>query len=263
MKIQIYSDIHLEFYKSFPKIEKTADILILAGDIGRINITCFKGFFDYVSSKWEKIFYVLGNHEYYHSKKTFTKLNSSYKLFFEKYSNISLLDRDFELYNNIYFIGCTLWSSYKENTPTNYTNCLKMIKSRNKDNCKISITKDIYNNLHNVDKSWLLETLENLKNENIIKKFVIITHYPCTIEGTSHPKYKNELYKELFATNIDFKNYDSSKYSYYFIAGHTHYSYDFYDEDKGIYHISNQMGYKNEIIKDRTGFNPSGCLRDI
>ncbi len=266
MKIQIYSDIHLEFYKTFPKIDKKADVLILAGDIGRINITCFKTFFDYVSDKWVKIFYVLGNHEYYHSKKTYDKLNTSYKSFFRNYNNITLLDRDVELYEGVYFIGCTLWSIYSKDISRDYTNCLKMIKSVNGDNWKVSITKDIYNDFHYTDKKWLLDTLETLNLNNTqdnLKKYVIITHYPTTIEGTSHPKYKNEIYKEVFATNIEFKNPDIDNYCYYFVAGHTHYSYDFYDEEAGIYHISNQMGYKNEIIKGRTGFDASGCIRDI
>lgn len=35
--IQVISDIHLEFYKSYPKIKPLSKYLFLAGDIGTIN----------------------------------------------------------------------------------------------------------------------------------------------------------------------------------------------------------------------------------
>lgn len=64
MIVQIYSDIHLEFYKSYPKIEKKAKVLILAGDIGKINNNIYTEFMAYINKTWEKTFYVLGNHEF-------------------------------------------------------------------------------------------------------------------------------------------------------------------------------------------------------
>ena len=36
MDIQVFSDIHLEFYNDFPKIDRKADVLFLAGDIGKL-----------------------------------------------------------------------------------------------------------------------------------------------------------------------------------------------------------------------------------
>ena len=35
LKFQLFSDIHLEFYKSFPKLPILTDYLFLAGDIGQ------------------------------------------------------------------------------------------------------------------------------------------------------------------------------------------------------------------------------------
>lgn len=69
MFIQIYSDIHLEFYNTFPKINKKAKYLILAGDIGRICDKNYKEFIDYCSKTWEQTIVILGNHEFYHKKK--------------------------------------------------------------------------------------------------------------------------------------------------------------------------------------------------
>ena len=110
LKFQLFSDIHLEFYKSFPKLPILTDYLFLAGDIGIITLPNYKDFFDYCSSHWKKTFYVLGNHEYY-NKKTYDKMNQKYKDFFDKYDNIHLLDNNtFEL-DDIVIIGSTLWSN--------------------------------------------------------------------------------------------------------------------------------------------------------
>jgi hypothetical protein len=46
-KFQLFSDIHLEYYKSFPIIPKIEKYLILAGDIGKIDTNNYKSFFDY------------------------------------------------------------------------------------------------------------------------------------------------------------------------------------------------------------------------
>jgi hypothetical protein len=104
---QLYSDIHLEFYKSFPKIKPTAEYLFLAGDIGIITQPNFTNFFDYCSENWKHVFYVLGNHEYY-NKKSYSKLNTMYKTLFEKYNNIHLLDNSSYELDNIKIIGSTL-----------------------------------------------------------------------------------------------------------------------------------------------------------
>lgn len=62
MKVQILSDLHLEFGNSI-NLKPNTDLLILAGDIGNITQIGFKDFFEMVSIKWKKIIYVLGNHE--------------------------------------------------------------------------------------------------------------------------------------------------------------------------------------------------------
>jgi predicted phosphodiesterase len=70
--IQVLSDIHLEFYKKFPKFKPLAKYLFLAGDIGTIESKYDQkiiNFLSYCSENWEKTFYVLGNHEFYQTNK--------------------------------------------------------------------------------------------------------------------------------------------------------------------------------------------------
>lgn len=250
---QLYSDIHLEFYKDYPRIPQLKKYLILAGDIGKINSTCFQSFLDYCNSTWEKTFYVLGNHEYYHSRKTYDKLNQEYKELFETYNNIELLDRKKILFQGWEILGCTLWSHYSDDLQDNILSCLDKIKKKDKkQNRNITIDKKDYNMFHLQDKEWLQD------NYNPEKKSIIITHYPTRIKGVSHTMYNKQTIKEkqLFANNINFiPNKDVSLIC---IAGHTHFSYDFTTQ-KNIRYISNQFGYKDELKENITNFNPFGC----
>ena len=67
--IQVLSDLHLEVcrqYASFEVPKTGAEYLILAGDIGRlIDYEPLLGFLEGLVSSYRRIFYVLGNHEFY------------------------------------------------------------------------------------------------------------------------------------------------------------------------------------------------------
>lgn len=125
---QLYSDLHLEYSKNIPKIEPLTNYLFLAGDIGKINTDTFEPFFDYCSSKWEKVFYCLGNHEFYHSFKTFSELRKDYNVFFSKYNNIFLIDNTTYEFENFVVLGNTLWSHPEDDTGLNDFKSINIIK---------------------------------------------------------------------------------------------------------------------------------------
>lgn len=240
-KFQLFSDIHLEFSKkSFPRIPKLANYLILAGDIGKINNPNFKDFFDYCSNNWNKVFYVLGNHEYYHSNKPFNRLNEDYHIFIKQYPNVFLLDNShYDINPNLRLIGSTLWSN--PTTTEGFMDFKKILDVKEHINRKLEISIETFKRLHEESVVYLKSKI--LKND---KNLLVITHFPPSQKNTSHPKYKNQSQsiKDYFASNIidDLPKEHKIKG---WLFGHTHFSTNI-QLSNNIKLIANQMGYPNE-----------------
>lgn len=235
MKFQVFSDLHLELYSDSycPKFDAVTDTLFLVGDIGKLSCKNYKLFMDYVSKTWKQTFYVLGNHEYYHSKKDYVKLNKEYHDFFSSYGNITLLDKKKVIYEGIEIIGLTMWTDISSITDIESLSDFKAIKIKNDKKWTIPMTKEYFIDLHKQEKKWLLE------NYDPTKKTIIVTHFPLMNE-TSHPKFSDSIFKSYFEN--DFKLFNNVQLIN--IYGHTHYSIDKTIEKIRI--ISNQQGYSDE-----------------
>lgn len=215
MKVQIISDIHLEMYsnsfrdfKSIIKKDDECNILFMAGDIGHLEHETFKPFLDYVSSNWEDVYYVLGNHEFYQINKKqsdiipMENLQLLYSSIIDEYPNILLFDEknNFthiwdETNNTLYFVyGNTAWTKCQLTPSSNindvnyiYTNNTECLTNTNLES-KLDYTDDninIYENQYmtSYDKSFVnpyrlikkenqneLHNVENGRKMNDIKK---------------------------------------------------------------------------------------------
>lgn len=303
MKVQIISDIHLEHYPDdlcdfeiIIKPEPGYEILFLTGDIGNIKYKTYKPFLEYVSNNWKEIYYVLGNHEFYSSlkkkhAKTYEDTLLEYRELMLEYWNINLLTEiDDEIHHIwdkdtgiLYFIlGNTGWSFSKFNGDE----IKKYINDAN-----YIYTKDKNNNIKTIDDKWFLnkhieclkkleyntndkyDKMINIENKYADKvndiKYICFTHFPfAEFEKTSHCKYHYQ--------NEELKNYFCNNYSKYYkylnydilIAGHTHYSYEYFTEHYYDHSepeikrfISNQKGYPGDnLLFDNLNFNSSCCF---
>jgi len=283
--IQVISDIHLEFYNSYPKIKPLAKYLFLAGDIGTISNQYdlkVKNFLSYCSINWEKTFYVLGNHEFYqteefaYQKTSFEELELKYKQICSELPNVYLLDNSFqEIEPGINVYGTTLWTSYEisnKNSNKNFMilgengnyGCVSRIEDVLNDFNMIAI-KPHNNSKHNIslNKEYInskskfqLEELEKyLSNLNPNTKSIILTHFPPIRNGSSNPKYSSqpEYLANYFSWNNIYSKLSMSNVVGW-ISGHTHWCYDI--NISNVRFISNQMGYKNECLKGETNFEP-------
>jgi Icc-related predicted phosphoesterase len=111
MKIQIMSDIHLEFGPC-EEIKKTdADVVVLAGDIHTRNQVLKQGLEWIISNFGDKeVVYVLGNHEYWGNKYPKIANDIKNKLEVRGIKNIHVLENESVIISGTAFHGATLWT---------------------------------------------------------------------------------------------------------------------------------------------------------
>lgn len=211
MKVYYISDLHLEFLNS-SKIEKiihkmgkhSDDILILAGDIGNPFSSTYKTFLQTISTMFEKVFIILGNHEYYGN---YIFATEQYFKKVCKECNVVGLINESVLYNGYKIIGSTLWSNVTGRSSINDTEKI------------IGMTKNIYNKMHQECVNYIMSELDPT-----YKMILILHHLPSY--SLIDPKYKKGVYVELnewFATNIIEKiPIEIHQHLCAIVYGHTH-----------------------------------------
>lgn len=118
MRIQLFSDLHLERYPAFqPEIRLDADVIVLAGDIGsyqsgsRLTGTDFGlgRFSPALGVTRAQVLYVPGNHEY--DGLEFDEAHARLRATCERLG-ITWLDRETVTIGHVRFIGTTLWADF-------------------------------------------------------------------------------------------------------------------------------------------------------
>lgn len=235
-QLRYLSDLHLEFIKP-NKIEQFIrqipagkdEICILAGDIGNPYQSNYDVFMHFISKNFKKAFVIPGNHEYYHKTKTVQQTNRFMEEYFTQFDNISFLNNGYEVYENVCFIGTTLWS--KITNPTYEINDVHSIPQ---------FDYIQYNRLNMLSVDFLEDALQN--NENC----VVITHHVPS-NTLIDIKYKCQPmlpYNQWFYCNLDELIAANAGKIKCWIYGHTHTPSTSIIE--GIPFLCNPIGYPNE-----------------
>lgn len=239
MRVSYVSDLHLEFrdYPDFSK-EEGGDVLLLVGDIftapmfgihrtdgdARKFQKYLKVFKANLLDKYQKIFYVMGNHEHYHS--TFTKTADSLRDGFRRFElPIFLMDNDQVDLGDTTLIGCTLWSDYMGNNPLSKSDCeygmndYRLIKSGEKNTISYmdkNATPDLF--LAEFDRSveYIKTVLNNQKN----RKTIVMTHHAPTYTSLNKEHIGNGM-DGAYASNLSDLILDYPQIKYW-VHGHTH-----------------------------------------
>jgi len=270
IKVQIYSDLHIDLWNKIPNLPVHAKYLFLAGDICKLSHPLFYKFFDYCSSNWEKVFYTPGNHEFYNRKKTYNELDFHYNLkLVERYTNVHYLNNSSTSLNeDIDVYGSTFWTKppfRSIDEAKYYINDYNNIRYFDPEK---RYPKDI--TIHYMDylSSESYKGIQEFLNERT-KKCIIMTHFPPLSYQTSNPKYNISTISRSNMTNDLISSYfrwpddtiqkllcseNKSVCPLAWISGHTHWSYDLHRS--GVRFISNQLGYRDEI--GLTGLNEDG-----
>lgn len=244
---RVISDIHFELFRNLGEIESfiqhfvslpKTDYLILAGDIGKVTenqtlCTGFPLFLDSIQSQYKKIFYVLGNHEYYsYDARDLLKpmtpppkrdVLSLYRSLLGNYSNVVLLENElYEDDDGFTLYGTTLWSKIH---PDGF--------ERMNDSHFLTLEDYLAKHEEAVNK------LTQLEDKSVD---IIVTHHMPSHRFT-HPKYRR-LGKELNSAFSSDCEPLFSKAKTHWIFGHTHVPIN-RNEDQ-VQFICNPVGYRGE-----------------
>ena len=237
MKIQIMSDIHLEFLGPDDtikvRINQEADIVVLAGDLTssrRHGIDLLRGF---MQSYPNQTFLIIpGNHEYYGG--VFDPVEFRTRYF--DIENCVVLHRGMTLErDDIIFMGDTLWTNIGPIKGP-------LIQSNFSDYCVIDgLTTDITDREHKETVDFLVEQLSLAQNNN--KTVVVVTHHTPSFNSVPPRFYSSPI-------NICFSNDLNKLMTAYepavWIHGHTHDSFDYHIGKTRV--ICNPYGYEPNMI---------------
>lgn len=212
MKLRILSDIHLEFGDLDPG---EGDVLVLAGDICTASSFYWRGeemyaerytnFFNKCVENYNKVFYVMGNHEHYNGIFEETEAILREKL----PKGITLLHNQSVFYNGWHFVGATLWTDFFNGKADTMDTCSQMMNEYvyvwhegGRDN----ITPTDILNEHRNSVEWLNQCLPTLRGN-----VMVITHHPPSFLSVEHDyvcrdtvgAYASDLEDLIMKHNID------------------------------------------------------------
>ena len=215
MYFQYLSDLHLEFYNdiSHIKIIPEAPNLILAGDIGKPGTQIYKDFIEFVATKFERVFLITGNHEYY-GKSNMDEIEDYIRnVICTSYQNVIFLQNECYMIpnTNLALFGGTMWS----HIPYQYFYDVIRFMNDYKRIPHLSISKS--NELHKKFVATLELLLKTLDDDT---KLIVVSHHMPSYDLIDE-KYKNN-YMNIncaFATNVDIAR---NPKIIAWIYGHTH-----------------------------------------
>lgn len=220
MKIQLASDLHLEFlshklsHETIISPAPDADVLVLAGDIhvGTMAIDLFKD--------WPvPVLYLAGNHEFYGQSWEQTRKDIRQAC---QGTQIQFLDNDSVEIGGVRFLGCTLWTDFKLRGFTQ-SSSMEYVGNRLNDFRVIRTQSGVFTAAqsledHELSRRWLKRELAKPYEG----KTVVITHHgphPLSI----HQRYIGDQSSAGFVSDLTELMFKPDLW----LHGHVHDSFDY------------------------------------
>jgi predicted phosphodiesterase len=263
MKIQLISDLHLEHQDmSLPG----GDVLLLAGDImeakelgkGNYNPNHVHGpgmnvamredrylrFMHEEVTKYNKAFYIAGNHEHWGTKtyKTHTFMRENVP------ANTTVLEDEIFVHEGVLFLGATFWTDFNKGDGLTMHNAngkmtgmkdYSFITHRAHGIYRKLLPKDILE-IHYKSKGYFNHILsENRQKENPLPVVIMTHHAPTAL--SIPPWYKDDyLMNGCYYSDQSDMILDNPQIKYW-VHGHTHESFKYQVGDTWV--ICNPRGY--------------------
>ncbi|NDG79570.1 MAG: phosphoesterase [Synechococcaceae bacterium WB8_1B_057] len=272
MKVQLVSDLHLEFSDINIANQNDTDVLILGGDImiaqdlhdhpendqimdlilgtRREKAQRFRNFLKRVSLEFPHVIYIAGNHEFYHGK--YPAALDYLKIECEPYNNIHFLNNSTFFLGDVTFIGSTLWTDMNKGDPLTMHTCgeimndYKVIRRSDLGYRKLRVSDTVIE--HKKSLRYIEEVLKYRNND----RFVVVGHHAPTPLSTK-PRYQGD-YQLNGAYSSDLSDFilDHPQIKVW-THGHTHDVFDYMVGDTRI--VCNPRGY--EGFEPDSGWDPN------
>lgn len=236
MKIQLLSDLHLEFchYElPFQLDTSLADVLILAGDIG-VGVKA-AWWISSIAKEYEKVFYIAGNHEFYDNEyyDVLRRLKE-----FNWPENVHFLHDSAVEYGGFKFVGTTLWTDLS-GPNTSYA------AKRSMNDYRIITIGNNDIPLHPQDTTAMHKQAVKFLEENVDTETVVISHHLPTPLSVNK-KYVGDILNAAYMT--DLSSLIEKTNPILWVHGHTH--------DSCVYEIYNTVVACNPYGYDGYATNP-------
>jgi predicted phosphodiesterase len=278
MKIQIVSDLHLEFSDINIKNESNADVLILSGDIfvaedlydypspdpytpgamasfgHRVQSAIrYRDFFKRVSFQFPHVIIVAGNHEFYNGK-FYRTLEFMREYFAKNFPNIYFLERDTKIIDDVVFVGGTLWTDMNKGDPIT----LHAVRDMMMDYKRIRNDEKGFTALKPADTAIRhRETLQYFRfilSEHKDSKVVVVGHHSPSYLSV-HEQYKSQyLMNGAYHSDLSEFIIDQPQVKLW-THGHTHHPFDYVIGETRI--VCNPRGYESDGYSEDTGWDPN------
>ena len=260
MKLQVISDLHLEFADL---ILPGGDVLILSGDIMEArhykkelynkDMVLFEHerkdqrpdrwarFMEEECAKYREVVMVMGNHEHYgfQYQKTYAHIASQLP------DNITLLENQTHTIDDVTFVGATLWTDMNKADPLTMFH-MKGAMNDYRQITQFNEAKNVYHRLdpertvadHYKSRDYIKHVIEN----NPLNKYVVVTHHAPS-KASIKPQYAGDtLMNGAYSSDLSDFILDHPQIKLW-THGHTHDIFDYMIGSTRV--VCNPRGYQN------------------
>lgn len=209
MKIQLVSDLHLEF-GAIDIPNAGADTLILSGDITvacvfekgeSITRTRTEQLFDQVCKDFKNVVYVLGNHEHYHGD--YSRSAVILRDVLGHHKNLSILDTDTVDIGGVLFVGGTLWTNFSNDNPVVKFDASRMMNDyRTVSNGTNSFHPDDAMMYHENMMKFIDETYVTEMQKEAPRPIVVVGHHAPSKQSVDG-RYATDRLAGAYSSDLD------------------------------------------------------------